>query len=153
MESARANTRVVSGVRATHAGTAVGARRPQAVVHQIFTFRSSEPFRAFARVATLSRVEACTAVPAGLVVRAEVQILVAEKAAPSLVAHAVPRFRAAAVDATRVPLALVAERSFPSRLTPVNKKKTIDKTTICILLLKQNLSYQALFQINKINAL
>lgn len=129
MKPARANARVVSGVRAAHTSPAVRARRPQTVVDQIFAFRSGEPFRAFARVATLPRVEASAPVAAGLVVRAEVQILVAEQSAPSLVAHAIPRFRAAAVDAPRVPLALIAERSFPSRLAPINKTPT-NKATI-----------------------
>lgn len=117
VESARANTRVVSGICAAHTGTAIRARRSQAIVDQIFAFRAGESFRTFARVATLPGVEAGAPIAAGLVVRAEVEILVAEEAAPSLVAHAIPRFRAAAVDATWVPLALIAQRSFPSRLT------------------------------------
>lgn len=114
VESARTNARVVGGIRVSHAGAAVRARRFQTVVDQILAFRPGESFRTLAGVTTLSGIEACAPVAAGFVVRAEVEILIAKKSTPSLVAHAIPRFHATAVNASGVPLALIAEWSFPS---------------------------------------
>lgn len=121
VKSARANARMVGGICASHAGTAVRARRFQTIVDQTLAFRAGESFRTFAGITTLSGVEACAPVAAGFVVRAEVEVLIAKKSAPSLVAHTIPRFHATAVNASRIPLALITERSFPSRLAPINK--------------------------------
>lgn len=90
--SARTNTRMVSGIRVSRTSSAIRTRRSQTVVDQIFAFRPGESFRAFASITSLPGVETRTPVATGFVVRAEVQILVAEEATPSLVAHAIPRF-------------------------------------------------------------
>lgn len=114
VKSARTNARVVGGIRVSHAGAAVRARRFQTVVDQILAFRAGESFRTLAGITTLSGVEACAPVTAGFVVRTEVEVLIAKQSAPSLVAHTIPRFHATAVNASGIPLALIAERSFPS---------------------------------------
>lgn len=121
VKSARTNACMVGGIRVLHAGAAVRTRRFQTVVDQILTFRTGESFRTFAGITTLSGVEACAPVAAGFVIRAEVKILITKKSTPSLVAHTIPRFQATPVNTPGIPLALIAERSFPSRLAPINK--------------------------------
>lgn len=121
VKPARTNARMVGGIRVSRAGAAVRARRFQTVVDQILAFRAGESFRTFTGITTLSGVEARAPVAAGFVIRAEVEVLITKKSAPSLVAHAIPRFHATAVNASGIPLALIAERSFPSRLTSINK--------------------------------
>ena len=71
-----------------------------------------------ASVGTLSSVEAGTPVATRAMVGAVVEVLVAEKASPSLVTEAVPRLPAAAVEAPGVPLAFVAESALPTAVTP-----------------------------------
>lgn len=121
------NARVVSGIDGAPARPTIRARGSQTIVHQDLALGSREPFGAVASVTTRTRVEARTPVSARLVVRAEIQVLVAEKTAPSLVAHAIPGLHTTAVNASRISLALITHRSFPSYLTSI-KKTTIDKT-------------------------
>ena len=70
--------------------------------------------RAAASVRPLSGVEAGGSVAAGLVVGAVVQVLVAEEAAPSVVAVALPGVLARSVFASRISDALIAEWSGPA---------------------------------------
>lgn len=114
VKSARTDARMVGGIRVSRAGAAVRARRFQTVVDQVLAFQAGKSFRTFAGITTLSGVEACAPVAAGFVIRAEVEVLIAKQAAPSLVAHTIPRFHATAVNASGIPLALIAERPFPS---------------------------------------
>lgn len=69
---------------------------------------------ALTRVRALARVEAGAAVLAGFVVRAVVQILVAEETAPAFVALALPGFLAGAVHAARIGFAFCAEGALPA---------------------------------------
>lgn len=117
MEAARTCARVVGGIGAPRARTAIQALGPRAVVLHDLALGAGVALGALARVAAGAGVEARAAVPAGFVVGAVVEVLVAEEAAPALVAHAVPRLDAAAVDAAGVPLALIAQRPFPAGLT------------------------------------
>lgn len=121
VKSSRTNARMVGGIRVSHAGAAVRARRRQTVVDQILAFRPGESFRTLAGITTLAGVEASAPVPAGFVIRAKVEVLIAKKPAPTLVAHTIPRFHATAVNAPGIPLALIAKRSFPSGLASINK--------------------------------
>lgn len=107
VEASRTHASVIGGVRTAHACATVRARRLQAVVHQVLALGAGETLRTLARITALAGVEARSAVAAGLVVRAEVQVLVAEQSTPSLVAHAIPRLHTAAMDASWVSLALV----------------------------------------------
>ena len=70
--------------------------------------------RAATSVWTLAGVEAGGSVAAGLVVGAVVQVLVAEEAAPSVVAVALPGVLARSVFASRISDALIAEWSGPA---------------------------------------
>lgn len=78
VKSARTDARMVGGIGVSHASSAVRARRFQTVVHQILAFQAGESFHTFAGITTLSGVETCASVPAGFVVRAEVEVLVAK---------------------------------------------------------------------------
>ena len=62
----------------------------------------------------MAGVEAGGSVAAGLVVGAVVQVLVAEEAAPSIVAVALPGVLARSVFASRISDALIAEWSGPA---------------------------------------
>lgn len=70
-----------------------------------------------ARIQALASVEAGAAIHAGTMVRAVVQILIAEQTAPALVAYAVPGLVACAMHAARIRSALIAQRSSPALLT------------------------------------
>lgn len=64
------------------------------------------------------------------VVRAVVQVLVAEQAAPALLADAVPGLGAGPVEAPRMSLALVAELAHPARMTTESEgKHSLEKNT------------------------
>ena len=80
-----------------------------------------------ARVGALAGVEAGGPVLAGLVVGAVVEVLVAEQAAPALLAVAGPGLIAGTVLAPGVPHALVAEGTSPPISTPKIKDKCISK--------------------------
>lgn len=67
---------------------------------------------------------------AWLMVRAVIEILVAEQATPSLIAEAVPGLLAGPVQAPRIPLALVTKAPFPSAVAPANKKVHQTKSVI-----------------------
>ena len=82
-----------------------------------------EPRRAAAGVGSLTRVPAGGAVPAGPVVGAVVEVLVAEEAAPALVAVALVGPAASPVDAARVADALVAVGPGPAGLAPLKERK------------------------------
>lgn len=58
---------------------------------------------------------------ARLVVRAVIQILVAEQATPSLIAEAVPGLLAGPMETSWIPLALVTKAPFPAAVAPANK--------------------------------
>ena len=81
-------------------------------------------WRAAAGVGALAGVPAGSAVPAGPVVGAVVEVLVAEEAAPALLAEALVRLLARAVDAARVQDAAVAKRPGEPGLAPKREKKT-----------------------------
>lgn len=115
-EAGGANAYVVFAFGAARPAVQAGA--PGTVVHGYFAVGAVEAVGAAAGVTALAGVEASAAVSARFVVGAEVQVLVAEQAAPAFVAEAIPRFQAGTVDATRVTLTLVAEGPLPPRLTP-----------------------------------
>lgn len=71
---------------------------------------------ALAGIRTLSGIEAGSTVLARFVVRAEVQILIAEQSTPAFIAETLPRFLAGSVHASRIGLALVAQSAFPAGL-------------------------------------
>jgi hypothetical protein len=54
-------------------------------------------------------------------IRAVIEILVAEQATPTLIAEAVPGLLAGSVKTSWVPLALVTKAPFPSAVAPANK--------------------------------
>jgi len=56
------------------------------------------------------------------VIRAIVEVLVAEQSAPAFVALALPGFLAATVEATRVPDALIAQRTLPAVVASVTER-------------------------------
>lgn len=105
------------------ASGAVHARALFAVRDLGFAVRAHESGLALAGVGSLAGVEAGASVLAGLVVGAEVQVLVAEETAPALVALALPRLLAGAVDAARVGLALGAQGSLPAGVATVEEKR------------------------------
>lgn len=96
------------------AGSAVLTWVVGAVIKFPFAVRSCKPRRATASVRTLSGVKASAAMPAWFVIGAVIQILVAKQASPSFITEAVPRLLARTVEATRVPLTLVTQATFPS---------------------------------------
>lgn len=69
---------------------------------------------ALAGVRALAGVEAGAAVLAGLVIRAVVEVLVAEQTAPAFVALALPGFLAGAVHTARIGFAFCAESALPA---------------------------------------
>lgn len=77
----------------------------------------SEAFLARTGVAALASVGAGGSVLAGFVVGAEVEVLVAEQAAPALLAVALPGLAARPVLAAWVPAALVTGRALPAQTT------------------------------------
>jgi hypothetical protein len=96
-----------------------------AVIKFPFAVRSCKPRRATAGVRTLSGVKASATVSAWFVIGAVVQILVAKQASPSFIAEAVPRLLTRPVEATRVPLTVVTQATFPSTVTPVNRASVL----------------------------
>lgn len=89
------------------AGAAILAGIEGAVASFVLAFASGEAGRTFARVETFAGVEASSAIEAGTMVGAVVEILIAEKTAPTFLADALPWGFAGAVNATRVGLAFV----------------------------------------------
>ena len=89
--------------------------------------------RAGARVRPLPGVAAGGAVLARAVVGAVVEILVAEEAAPAVVAAALVRLLAGAVDAARVANAGVAQWAGVAGLASVKRKKGIRSNLLYIL--------------------
>lgn len=77
----------------------------------------TEAFLARTRVTALASVGACCSVHAGLVVGAEVKVLVTEEAAPALLAVALPRLATGPMHTARVADALIAGRTLPARAT------------------------------------
>ena len=115
------------------APAAVQARDHRAVVLDEFAVGAGELGRTVARVRALARVEARAAVLARLVVGAVVEVLVAEQAAPALVAVALPRLLARAVQAARIADALVAQLALPAQFAPATsttKKKTTSVSSV-----------------------
>lgn len=97
--------------------SAVEAGLMGAVVNLTLAVGAREARGTVARVRALARVEARAVVPARPVVGTVVEVLVAEEPAPALVAQAVPRLLARAVQAAGVTLALVALRALPPVVT------------------------------------
>lgn len=96
------------------ARSTVEARMMGTVIQFPLTVGSCKPRGAAARVRTLSSVEACPAMSAWLMVCAVIEILVAEQAAPTFIAEAVPGLLAGPVETSWIPLALVTKPPFPS---------------------------------------
>jgi len=92
-------------------------------VNLSFAIIATEAGSALAGVQSFAGVEAGSAILAGSVVGAVVQILVAVQATPSLVADASPGFVAGSMDAVRFQNALVAQSSLPTQLTTVKREK------------------------------
>lgn len=105
------------------ASATVEAGLAVAVQERDLTVSTSETGCAGTGVAALAGIEASAAVVAGLVVRAEIEVLVAEQATPALVAEALPGFLAAAMKTARVTDARVAEGTGPATLTPAKNKE------------------------------
>lgn len=97
----------------------IDARLLLAVRDQDLAVGAHESGLAVASVGALSGVEADALVLARLVIRAVVQVLVAEQTAPSLVALALPGLLAGSVHASRVRLAFGAQRSLPAVIAAV----------------------------------
>lgn len=119
--TARADARVVSGICASCASTAVQALRSDTIVLHDLALGTGVSFGTFTCVTAGAGVEARATISAWFVIGTIVEILIAEKTTPSFVAHAIPRLDASAVNTSRISLALIAERSFPSGLTSINK--------------------------------
>lgn len=108
------------------ANTSIQAWHRGAVADAGFAVGVRVTRRTLAGVRALACVEAGSSVLAWFVVRAKVQILIAEQTTPAFVAKALPRFLAGSVHASRVGFAFVAKSSFPSGLTSVGKKQKKD---------------------------
>lgn len=73
----------------------------------------------------MAGVVARPSVVARPMIRAVIQVLVAEEAAPAFFADAVPRFGAGSVDAARVAFALVAQLAHPARMTSETEEMNV----------------------------
>ncbi len=104
---------VVSQSAAYVATSSVLARVAVALVGLDFAGFATEARLADAGVAALTGVGTGGVIHAGLVIGAEVQILVAEQASPAFLASALKGLVAGAMQAPRVSLALVAEGALP----------------------------------------
>lgn len=124
-EPQRADTAVSPLVRVVPlTGRAIAAvGRRAAGVQCKLAVLARKPRRAGAGVGSLARVSASATVLARPVVRAEVEVLVAEKAAPALHAVALPGLRAGAMQAAGVPCALFARWTLPANPAAVCKKQ------------------------------
>lgn len=96
------------------AGGSVATGPAVTLLHEQLTVGASEAWEAGAGVAALPCVHAGGAVLTRLVVGAEVQVLVAEQAAPALLTVALPGQLAGAVFTGWVFLTLVTERTLPA---------------------------------------
>lgn len=94
-----------------------------ATVQHLLAIRPGESGLTAAGVGSLTGVEANPPVFAGLVVRAIVEILVAEQTPPTFVADAVPLLLARTVKASGIPFTFVAEFTLPAAVTSGNNKK------------------------------
>lgn len=83
---------------------------------------AGETWRARAGVQALAGVEAGAAVHARLMVRAIVEVLVAEQSAPALVALAIPGLLAATVKTSGISDALIALRALPAVVTSATER-------------------------------
>lgn len=106
-----------------HARAAVQTRFDCTGMERLLAVESRVLRRTDAGVAALAGVVARPAVLTRAVVGAVVEVLVAEQAAPALLADAVPGLGAGAVEASRMSLALVAELAHPARMTTGMKEK------------------------------
>lgn len=110
------------------AGTSVEAGlRVADGVGPLLTVRARKSLWTAARVGSLSGVEAGGAVLAGLVVGAIVEVLVAEEAAPSFAAVALPGFLARPVLAAGITQAVGAQRTAPTAGTPETRSRNYQK--------------------------
>lgn len=82
-----------------------------------FAIGARESHRTVTRVAALASILARGAIRAGIVVRTEVEILVAKQSSPSVVTVALPPVTTSSMVASGVGYALVAERSLPTQST------------------------------------
>lgn len=83
---------------------------------RFLAIRASVFIGTHASVGSLTGVVTCAAVATWPMVRAVVEVLIAEQAAPAFFADAVPGSAAGAVNAARVPLALVTKLAHPPRV-------------------------------------
>ena len=104
-------------------GSTVETRNNGAVVFDQLAIGAGVLGRAGARVRSLAGVETSAAVFARLVIGAVIEILIAEEAAPSFVAVALPRLLARSVKATRIANALVALFALPTQFASNKFKK------------------------------
>ncbi len=101
------------------------------VCHSAFAVCAGVARRAAASVRTLTSVEAGGSVATGLVVGTVVEVLVAEEAAPPVVAVALPGFLAGPVLAAGISNTLIAKRSGPTTSTSeIAKNKGISNRKI-----------------------
>lgn len=94
-----------------------------AVVVLFLTVGAGEARRTAASVGSLTGIETGAAVATRLVIRTVVEILFAEKTAPTFVAETVPRFLTRPVKASRVSLALITQATSPSAMTSTEREK------------------------------
>lgn len=90
-------------------------------MERLLAVRSDVISRTDTSVAAWSTIVTSSSLKAWFVIRAVVEVLVAEQSAPALLADTVPGSRAGPVHAARVPLALVAQLALPARVAAVKK--------------------------------
>lgn len=73
----------------------------------------------------MAGVKAGAAVHARLMIRAIVEILIAEQSTPAFVARALPRFLAATVEATWVSNALITQWPLPTVVTSATARQNM----------------------------
>lgn len=105
-----------------NARSTVQARPNRARVKRFLAVRAGVVGRTDASVTPLPGVVAGAIVETGFMVRAIVEVLVAEEPSPALFADAVPGARAGSVHAARVSLALVAQLAHPAGVAAEKKK-------------------------------
>lgn len=117
-------TCVAVAVEIVGACAIVQAWTRRAVLNFNFAIDAPEAGSAFASVRALARVRASAAVVARLVICAEIQVLIAEQAAPALLADAFPLFRASSMHASWIHFTFVTIWSLPSGLASVVGEET-----------------------------
>lgn len=111
------NTRIAIDVALHTARAAIQTRLGVTIQKRLLAIVASEAGRTRAGVRALPSIKAGAIVPAGLVIRTVVQILITEETTPTLIAQTLPRLVTNPVLAARVHLALIAKRSLPASVT------------------------------------